>query len=163
MRTTGAQGLKLIKHFEGFYPTTYLDPVGIPTIGYGHLVKDGLPFQEPINEDQALELLKGDLDIAEKAVNRLVQVPLMQNQFDALVSFTFNLGAGALQRSTLRRKVNAQEHDQVGPEFTRWVWASGRKLPGLIKRRQAEAELYHKTQHFDSASVYTSGRWRSLV
>ena len=142
MRAIGSQGLQLIKSFEGFYPKKYLDSAGFPTIGYGHLVKDGLPFQEHINEDQALELLETDLKIAEAAVDRLVTVPLLQNQFDALVSFTFNLGAGAFQRSTLRRKVNRQEHDSVENEFTRWVWAGGRKLQGLLKRRQAEANLY---------------------
>ena len=80
--------------------------------------------------------------IAERAVLRLISVPLTQGQFDALVSFTFNLGAGALQRSTLRRKVNREEHADVPAEFSKWVWAGGRKMNGLIKRRKAEAELY---------------------
>ena len=73
---------------------------------------------------------------------RLIQVPLEDGQFDAICSFTFNLGAGALQRSTLRRKANREEHGAVPREFRRWVWAGGRKLKGLIRRREAEAELY---------------------
>ena len=77
--------------------------------------------------------------MAERAVLRLIRVRLADDQFDALVSFTFNLGAGALQRSTLRRKVNREEHGEVPPEFMRWVWAGGRKLKGLIRRRAAEA------------------------
>jgi lysozyme len=80
--------------------------------------------------------------IAEQAVCRLVKVPLTDGQFDALVSFTFNLGSGALQRSTLRRKVNREEHEEVPREFLRWVWAGGRKLKGLVRRRAAEADLY---------------------
>ena len=79
---------------------------------------------------------------AERAVLRLIRVPLEDGRFDALSSFTFNLGTGALQRSTLRRKVNREEHDAVPAEFRRWVWAGGRKLKGLIRRREAEAALY---------------------
>ena len=80
--------------------------------------------------------------IAERAVLRLIKVPLTDGQFDALVSFTFNLGSGALQRSTLRRKVNREEHEEVPAEFLRWVWAGGRKLRGLVRRRAAESVLY---------------------
>ena len=80
--------------------------------------------------------------VAERAVCRLIHVPLTDNQFDALVSFTYNLGADALQRSTLRCKVNRAQHQDVPIEFMRWIWAGGKKLPGLIKRRLAEASLY---------------------
>jgi len=80
--------------------------------------------------------------IAERAVLRLISVPLANGQFDALVSFTFNLGAGALQRSTLRHKVNREEHTDVPAEFIKWIWAGGKKLNGLVKRRKAEAEMY---------------------
>jgi lysozyme len=75
-------------------------------------------------------------------VLRLIAVPLTAGQFDALVSFTFNLGGGALQRSTLRRKVNREEHAAVPAELMEWVWAGGRKLKGLVRRREAEAALY---------------------
>ena len=87
-------------------------------------------------------LLSALLIIAERAVLRLIKVPLTDGQFDALVSFTFNLGSGALQRSTLRRKVNREEHEEVPAEFMRWVWAGGRKLKGLVRRREAESIRY---------------------
>ena len=85
--------------------------------------------------------LRRDVETAEGAVLRLIRVPLEDGRFDALGSFTFNLGAGAPQRSTLRRQVNRQEHGAVPREFRRRVWAGGRKLEGLIRRREAEAEL----------------------
>ena len=138
MTKISTQGLDLIKSFEGFSPQAYRCPAGYMTIGYGHMLKEGDHFPQPINENQALELLQTDVSEAENAVNRLIEVCLTQGQFDALSSFTFNLGAGALQRSTLRRKANRQQHDEVPAEFMRWVWAGGRKLPGLVKRREAE-------------------------
>ena len=87
-------------------------------------------------------MLQVDVGVAERAVLRLITVPLTDAQFDALVSFTFNLGAGALQRSSLRRKVNREEHADVPAEFMKWVWAGGRKLKGLVSRRAAEAAMY---------------------
>ena len=84
----------------------------------------------------------GFVEAAERAVLPLIRVPLEDGRFDALCSFTFNLGAGALQRSTLRRKVNREEHGAVPAEFRRWVFAGGRKLKGLMRRREAEAGLY---------------------
>jgi lysozyme len=95
-----------------------------------------------VDEDEALELLRSDVGKAERAVLRLIAVPLTQGQFDALVSFTFNLGSGALQRSTLRRKVNREEHDDVPAELMKWVWAGGRKLKGLANRRRLESKYY---------------------
>ena len=136
------QGLDLIKKFECFYPNTYICPAGYPTIGYGHLIKKGETFDRPISEEEAELLLRQDIQIAERAVLRLITVPLTQGQFDALVSFTFNLGAGALQRSTLRQKVNKQLHSEVPVEFMRWVWAGGKKLNGLIRRRVSEFNFY---------------------
>ena len=137
-------GLKLIEQLEGFSSKIYLDSAGLQTIGYGHLITSAEKhlFQNGITEAKAISLLKQDVKIAEKAVAHLISVPLNNNQFDALVSFTFNLGSSALQRSTLRAKVNRQEHEQVPAEFMRWVYAGGKKLPGLIKRRKLEANLY---------------------
>jgi lysozyme len=106
------------------------------------VVKNPAAFRQPITEDEATEILVLDVAKAEKAVLRLITVPLSDGQFDALVSFTFNLGSGALQRSTLRRKVNREDHAEVPAEFLRWVWAGGKKLKGLIRRREAEAALY---------------------
>ncbi len=144
MRHVTDDGLALIKRFEGFAPELYVCPAGWPTIGYGHVVRedDRNRFVDGIDEATGEELLRRDVETAERAVLRLIRVPLEDGQFDALASFAFNLGAGALQRSTLRRKVNCEEHDAVPAEFRRWVWAGGRKLKGLIRRREAEARLY---------------------
>ena len=144
MRHITQEGLDLIKRFEGFSSTIYICPAGYPTIGYGHVVREDERdrFAEGIDEQEAENLLQRDVRWAERGVLRLIDVPLTDGQFDALVSFTFNLGIGALQRSTLRRKVNREEHEQVPREFMRWVWAGGRRLQGLIKRRAAEAANY---------------------
>ena len=144
MRRMTDQGLTLIKRFEGFRANIYICPARWPTIGYGHVVREGEGerFTDGIDERTAEDLLRWDVEVAEMAVLRLIDVPLSDGQFDALVSFTFNLGAGALQRSTLRRRVNRGEHAMVPAEFRRWVWAGGRKLKGLIRRREAEAALF---------------------
>ncbi|WP_439271845.1 lysozyme [Pseudochrobactrum sp. HB0163] len=144
MRNITQNGVDLIKRFEGFEPEIYLDAAGLPTIGYGHLLRPGEAemFTGGISEAAGEALLIKDVGIAERAVLRLIKVSLTDGQFDALVSFTFNLGSGALQRSTLRRKVNREEHEEVPAEFMRWVWAGGRKLRGLVRRRAAESVLY---------------------
>ena len=142
MRHITQNGIDLIKRFEGFSRTVYFCPAGYLTIGYGHVVKPHEDFSAGIDEAQAEELLRQDAVIAERAVLRLISVPLTDDQFDALVSFTYNLGGGALQRSTLRRKINREEHTDVPKQFMRWVWAGGRKLKGLVRRREAEAMLY---------------------
>lgn len=105
------------------------------------MVRSGESFNE-ISETEAEELLRKDVESAERAVLRLVNVPLTDGQFDALVSFTYNLGSGALQCSTLRRKVNRQAHAEVPEQLMRWVWAGGRKLNGLVKRRNCESSMY---------------------
>ncbi|MGB1539350.1 MAG: lysozyme [Rickettsiales bacterium] len=142
IRTINQEGVSLIKYFEGFSPAVYLDAAGLATIGYGHLLRKNEVYEGEITQRQAEILLQQDLGVAQRAVQRLVHVPLTDNQFAALVSFAFNLGAGALQRSTLRHKVNREEHGEVPAEFKRWVWAGGKRLAGLIRRREAEAVLY---------------------
>lgn len=144
MRNITENGLSLIKNYEKLALNTYICPAGYPTIGYGHVVKpaEAASFANGINEHQANALLAADVGVAERAVLRLISVPLTDGQFDALVSFTFNLGAGALQRSTLRRKVNRGDHEAAPAEFMKWVWAGGRKLKGLIRRRAAEVAMY---------------------
>jgi len=144
MRHVTDNGLDLIKKFEGFSPTIYICPGGWPTIGYGHVVREPErdQYKAGIDKDIGAALLQSDIVVSERAVLRLIQVPLEDGQFDALVSFTFNLGAGALQRSTLRRKVNREEHGAVPAEFRRWVWAGGRRLSGLVRRREAEANRF---------------------
>ncbi len=141
MRHITQEGLDLIKHFEGFSPTVYTCPAGYATIGYGHLITKHESFKT-IKEDDAQELLRIDAEAAERAVLRYIDVPLTDGQFDALVSFTFNLGSGALQRSTLRRKLNRQEYASVAGEFGRWVWAGGHRLKGLVRRRRAERAVF---------------------
>ena len=144
MRHITQEGIDLIKRFEGFEPEIYLDAAGLPTIGYGHLLRLGEAemFKNGISMEAAEALLIKDVITAEKAVLRLIRVPLTDGQFDALVSFTFNLGGGALQRSTLRRVINRQHHNEVPNQLMRWVWAGGRKLRGLARRRAAEGNLY---------------------
>lgn len=139
---TSQQGIDLIKAFEGFSASVYQCPAGYPTIGYGHLVKGNEVFDRPISRSQADTLLRDDVRFAEHAVSRWIRVALTQGQFDSLVSFTFNLGSGALQRSTLRRVINRGHHHEVPRQLKRWVWSGGHKLKGLVRRRHAEALLY---------------------
>lgn len=140
------KGINLIKKFEGFSSQIYKDSAGLPTIGYGHLITEQelqkRKFHKGITQEQAEQLLLIDVQSASFAVSRLVTVFLEQWQFDALVSFTFNVGAGALQRSTLRRKLNRREYKAIPYELQKWVWAGGRVLQGLVKRREAEAKLF---------------------
>ena len=137
-------GLNLIKRFEGFSPKIYICPAGYPTVGYGHLVRpdERERFRDGVSEVWASELLEQDARTAEASVIRLISVPLKDGQFDALVSFTFNLGAGALQRSALRRVVNRGAHGDVVQQLGRWVIAGGKKQAGLVNRRRAEAIRY---------------------
>lgn len=141
MRKTNQAGIDLIKHYEGFSAKPYICAGGYPTIGYGHLIKKGEHF-DTLTRGEAAELLKQDVAFAERSVLRLIERPLTDNQFAALVSFVFNLGGGALQASTLRKKVNAGLDNEVPAQFMRWIYAGGRKLKGLERRREAEAELY---------------------
>lgn len=144
---TSTRGRQLIQRHEGLRLKTYVDPVGVNTIGYGSTGEHAYPGNE-ITQAQAEEILADDLLTAERAVNRLVTVSLTQSQFDALVSFTFNLGSGALERSTLLRKLNAGDYEGASAEFGRWI--NGRvngkltPLPGLVKRRADEAALFSK-------------------
>lgn len=145
---TGKKGLELIKKYEGFYPKPYKDPIGIPTIGYGFTYylpdRRKVTMQDrPLTEHQASCMLQEILKGYEKDVLRLVKVKLTQNQFDALVSFTFNLGATNLSKSTLLRKLNVNPNDPtIAIEFLKWNKAGGKVFNGLTKRRKEESELY---------------------
>ncbi len=143
-RAIGEAGLSLIRAFEGFSPMVYVCPAGFPTIGYGHVVQAGERFETPLSLEEGDALLGKDLPRYESAVCRLVDMPLADLCFDALVSFTFNLGEGALAASTLRRLANAGRVIDVGPQFDRWVFAGARKLPGLVRRRAAERALWER-------------------
>lgn len=133
--------LEVIKQFEGFQPEPYMCPGGYMTIGYGHMIRDGEQFGR-IDRVEAERLLLQDVAVAERAVARLIEVPLHQGQFDALVDFTFNLGSGALQRSTLRRRLNRGRYRDVPKELRRWVHAGGRRLKGLVRRREADVDMW---------------------
>jgi lysozyme len=137
---TGKRGIDLIRRFEGCELKAYKDAVGIPTIGYGH-IKDVHMGME-ISMDQAIEFLKEDLAEAENAVKKYVKVKLNHNQFDALVSWTFNLGSGNLKSSTMLKRINAKEWDDVPNQIKRWNRAGGKVLKGLTRRRAAEALLW---------------------
>lgn len=141
------KGLELIKQFEGLSLTPYVCAGGINTIGYGNTYytngKKVTLQDKPITKQQAEELLKFSLYTYEKAVDSFCRDDISQSQFDALVSFAYNLGTGALQKSTLIKKVNANPKDvTIADEFLKWNKANGRVLAGLTKRRQAEANLY---------------------
>lgn len=141
-------GLNLIKQFEGLSLKPYADAVGVPTIGYGSTYYENggkVRLSDPaISEEQATELLRHTVRHYEKAVKASVTVPLTQNQFDALVSFTYNLGAGNLQRSTLLRLLNQGDYRAAADRFVRWNRAGGRVLRGLTRRREAERDLFLK-------------------
>lgn len=143
MKTSEA-GLKFIAQEEGTVLHVYLDPVGIPTIGVGHVLRPGESFPNGITKEQALQLLAQDVRIAEQAVLSNTKVPLNQNQFDALVSFVFNCGGGAYKTSTMLKKLNAGDYEGAANELPRWVYASGKKLPGLVARRNRERALFLK-------------------
>jgi len=139
---TSEQGLALIKQYEGFSAVPYICPAGKNTIGYGHVIHAGENFPNPISENDAKNLLGDDVKIPEQAVNRLVTAQLNQNQFDALISLIYNIGAGAFENSTLLRVLNLGEYDQAAEQFDRWVYAGGKPADGLIARRGAEKALF---------------------
>jgi len=148
-RQINAEGLALVKEFEGLHQRipgvpgqvrAYIDPVGIPTIGYGHT--EGVTLGMVITFEEAEELLRKDLREFEGKVSSLAQVPLTENQFSALVSFAFNAGAEALRNSTLLRRLNAGRYEEAADQFLRWVMGGGQRLPGLVRRRQAERRLF---------------------
>ncbi len=143
-RATGGAGVSLIRAFEGFSPTPYVCPAGFPTVGYGHVVLEGERFETPLSQEAGEALLRADLPRYEGVVCRLIDIPLGDLCFDALVSFTFNLGEGALSTSTLRRLINGGRLTDAGPQFDRWVFAGARKLPGLVRRRAAERALWER-------------------
>lgn len=137
---TSDRGLDLIRFFEQLRLTAYRDAVGVLTIGYGHTanVREG----QRITEAQADAFLAEDVSWAEDAVLNGVTTPLTQNQFDALVSLVFNIGAGAFATSTIRRLLNAGLYREAAEEFPRWRYAKGKVLAGLVNRRAKERELF---------------------
>ena len=134
------KGIELIKHFEGCETVAYKCPAGVWTIGYGHIkgVQDG----DVITETQAHEMLVEELKEYENYILNAVEVDLNQSQFDAMVSWVYNLGNGNLNSSTLLKVLNSGEYAGVPEQIMRWNKAGGKVLAGLTKRRQAEANLF---------------------
>lgn len=137
---TSDRMVSMIADWEGFRGDAYFCPAGVLTIGYGHT--RGVKRGDRVTRERALELLREDLVCAERAVN-VMHVCLLQRQFDALVSFVFNVGTEAFRSSTIRRIVSENPDDErISVEFKRWDKAGGVSLEGLARRRQAEADYY---------------------
>jgi len=139
---TSASGIELIKTFEGFSEKPYDDVVGKKTIGYGHLIKPGESFGDKISREEATDLLASDLGHAEECIETFVDVPLTQNEYDALISFIFNLGCGAFKGSTLLNLLNQNLKDAASKQFLRWDKAGGKRVAGLARRRLAEQAMF---------------------
>jgi lysozyme len=142
----------LLKKFEGCKLKAYKCPAGIWTIGYGHTSAAGAPEVVQgmtITQVEANDILRRDLVKYEKGVEALVKQPLTQNQFDVLVDFAYNAGAGALKSSTLLKKINAGEFDAVPAELMKWTKGGGKVLPGLVRRRQAESTWWSSGEPVD--------------
>ena len=144
---TSKKGIDLIKKYEGFKSKPYRCPAGVPTIGYGATYypngKKVTMKDDAITEAYASMLLEAMLVSYEKAVDSFCRDDINQNNFDALVSFSYNVGVNALKNSGLLRKVNANPKDKsIEKEFMKWVNAGGKKLEGLVKRRKEESKLY---------------------
>lgn len=134
------KGIDMICYFEGFRAKAYKCPAGVWTIGFGRT--KGVKAGDVITREQAVQYLKDDVKFAEKYVNGL-NVCETQGQFDALVDFVFNLGSGALSSSTLLKKIKSKaSDDEICKQFKRWVYAGGKKLNGLVRRREAECSLW---------------------
>lgn len=140
-------GIDLINSFEKCELKAYLCPAHVWTIGYGHTgLVDGKPvcYGMKVTKNKANKLRAADLEKFEKAINSLVTVKLTQNQFDALVSFCYNIGAGAFKSSTLLKRLNKSDYTGAAAEFKKWNKGGGMVLPGLIRRRKEEATLFLK-------------------
>lgn len=141
------KGIELIKKYEGFSKIPYVCPAGVPTIGYGNtFYNDGKKVtmaDKPITEAQAEQLLVVLVDSFADKVTKLLKQQLNENQFNAVVCFAYNVGTGALAKSTLLKKINANPNDKtIRDEFLKWNKAGGKVLNGLVKRRLEESELY---------------------
>lgn len=147
--------IRLLEEFEGRKNQVYNCPAGCPTIGIGHKLTDqeinsgqiiiagqAIDYRQGLSDEQIDALVCQDAQKFEETVNSLIRVPLNQNQFDALVSFTFNIGAGALASSTLLKVLNGSNYTAVPEQMKRWKFSNGQVLPGLVTRRQKEADLF---------------------
>jgi lysozyme len=143
--TYSQNGLSLTERFEGLRLTAYQDQAGVWTIGYGHTGRDVTPGLT-ISAENAQRMLTQDLRAAAECVNRVTALPLTQNEFDALVDFVFNLGVGNFEGSTLLGDLNAGDLAAAAAQFERWSHAGGKRVAGLLRRRQAEAAIFNTTE-----------------
>lgn len=136
---SGAAIIGIAVH-EGFVGRTYLDAVGVPTIGFG--TTEGVTQNQTITPERALIRLLSDTNKMEQELKKCIgDVPLFQHEWDAYVSWTYNVGVGAACKSTLVKKLKARDYVGACNQLTRWTYAGGRQLPGLVKRREAERQL----------------------
>ena len=143
--------IDLVKKFEGCRLTAYIDPVGIWTIGYGHTagVTPGMTITQEIADD----MLNEDLELFASGVKKVVNVPINEYQLGALTSFSYNVGLGNLRGSTLLKKLNARDYNGAADEFRKWNKAGGKVMNGLIRRREAERDLFLKEK--DMVEVFS--------
>jgi len=134
--------VELVKKFEGFSDYPYRCPAGYLTIGYGKVIYPKMKIEIPLSKEKAEELLIEDLLKIEKIISPLIQVKIHPYMMDALISFSYNVGCYAFKVSTLRKKINKKEFLDASNEFLKWVYAGGKKLKGLERRRQAERALF---------------------
>lgn len=139
-------GLDMTKSFEGFREQAYQDCAGVWTVGYGHTGPDVHPGRS-VTQFEAEALLRADMAEAVTCVNRALEISLSQSQFDALVDFCFNAGRGSFRSSSLLRYVNAGDFASAAVQFGLWVHAGGNVVPGLVRRRKAEADLFRSGLH----------------
>lgn len=125
--------------FEGYREYAYKDSVGVPTIGYG--TTKGVKMGDKTNRQEAKAFLVRDASAIAKQMQSLIKVPLYQHEWDSLVSLVYNIGIGNFKKSTLLKKLNAGDYSGACSQLKRWVYAGGRKLPGLVKRREAEYKM----------------------
>lgn len=153
-----AEGLALIRHFEGFRNKAYRDAVGVWTIGYGHTGMAVPPAVSPgmtISDAEGIKILERDVDVFARGVSRSVTAALTDPQFSALVSFAYNVGLGNFEKSSVLKAVNAADFAAVPRRLNLWIKAGGRILPGLVKRRAAEGALFAQ---LDDQSATTPAR-----
>lgn len=160
-------GLDIIKEFEGFKSHAYIDPVGIPTIGYGTTRVNGQPvvLGMTCTENQAEMWLFEEVEHkCYKIIEKKVKVDINQNMFDALISFIYNVGTGNFSSSTLLRVLNKKDYKEASNQFNRWVFGNVRgvkkKLPGLVRRRKVESELFIK-EHTKAENDYDDIEYRT--
>jgi len=144
MRQVPQNAIDLIKHHEKCKLTAYLDPGGIPTIGWGHT--GGVKLNTTISQIRADALLEADLADSASCIESSVRNPLSDNQFGALVSLVFNIGTENFKQSTLLKDLNAGQYDLAADQFSRWIYVKGQKSMELIKRRDEERTLFLTTE-----------------